>query len=71
MQFSIPVILAMLQAAIEIAPQILTTIDQLKDIGAKLFATLNGREPTQAEQDELQAQIDADFAEAMKPLPPE
>lgn len=69
MTFSIEAIIAMLQAAIQFAPQAISTAEQLYEIGQKLFETLNGREPTQAEQDDLQRQIDADVAEALRPMP--
>lgn len=63
-------IIAVLQVVVAQLPGAITTAEQLYDLGSKLFATVNGREPTDAEVEELEAQIDADVAESLTPLPP-
>jgi hypothetical protein len=67
--FSIQTIIAMLQAAVAAAPTVIQTAQDLYDIGAKVYAALNGTAPTAEQMAELQAQIDADVAEALTPLP--
>lgn len=66
----IAAIIAILQTVITELPAAITTVQQLYALGTKFFAAVHGREPTQAEIDELRAAIDADVAEALEPLPP-
>ena len=63
-------VIALLQVVVGELPGAITTVTQLVDLGKKFFETANGREPTPAEIAQLRAQIDADVAEALAPLPP-
>jgi len=63
-------IISILLVVVKELPGAIQTVTQLVDLAKKLFATVNGREPTPEEQAALEAQIDADVAEALKDLPP-
>lgn len=63
-------IISILLLVVKELPGAIQTVEQLIDIGKKMFATINGREPTEAEVADLEAQIEADVAEALTPLPP-
>ena len=63
-------IISILLLVVKELPGAIETTTQLVDLGKKLFATVNGREPTEQEVADLEAQIQADVAEALKPLPP-
>ena len=65
----IAAIIKILTTVVAELPGAITTVKQLVDLGQKFFATVNGREPTPAEIADLRAQIDADVAEALTPLP--
>ncbi len=62
-------IISILLLVVKELPGAIETTVQLVDLGKKMFATINGREPTEAEVTELEAQIEADVAEALEPLP--
>ena len=62
-------IIALLPIIIQELPGAITTVEQLYSLAEKFFAVQNGRPPTQAETDDLHAQIDSDVAEALTPLP--
>lgn len=62
--------IALLQVVIENLPGAIRTATQLYDLGEKLFTSLQGREPTEDEKAQLRAEIDADVALALAPLPP-
>lgn len=63
-------VLAILQIVVQELPGAVTTAEQLYALGQKFFATIHGREPTEAETADLRAAIDADVAAALEPLPP-
>ena len=69
MPIAIPAILALLQTVVQYLPTAISTGQQVFDLGKKLFATANGREPTAEEESQLQAAIDADVTLALTPLP--
>lgn len=62
-------IIGILQTILVNLPGAVTTAQQLTDLGAKLYASINGHEPTEAEKTELQAAIDSDVIQALIPLP--
>lgn len=62
-------IISILLLVVKELPGAIETTTQLVDLGKKLFATANGREPTEQEIADLEAQIEADVAEALEPLP--
>lgn len=66
----IATIIALLQTVVANLPGAITTAGQLYDLGKKFFETTNGKAPTTAEIVALEAAIDADVIEALKPLPP-
>lgn len=66
----IAAILAILSTVVTELPGAIKTVEQLYSLGEKFFETVNGREPTLDETADLHAQIDADVAEALEPLPP-
>lgn len=63
-------IISILLLVVKELPGAIETTTQLIDLGKKLFATANGREPTAEEMADLEAQIESDVAEALTPLPP-
>lgn len=63
-------IIAILQTVVTELPGAITTVTQLVDLGKKFFSAANGRDPTPDEIAQLRAQIAADVAEALTPLPP-
>jgi hypothetical protein len=63
-------IIAIIQTIITELPGAITTAEQVYDLAKKLFTTVNGRAPTDAEVEDLETQIDADVADALQPLPP-
>lgn len=63
-------IISILLLVVKELPGAIETTTQLIDLGKKLFATVNGREPTEQEVADLEEQIEADVAEALTPLPP-
>ena len=63
-------IISILLLVVRELPGAISTVQQLVDIGKKMFETVNGREPTADEIAELELQIEADVAEALTPLPP-
>lgn len=63
-------IVSILLLVVKELPGAIQTVEQLVDIGKKMFATINGREPTEQEAADLEDQIKADVAEALTPLPP-
>jgi len=63
-------IIAILQVVVANIPGAITTAEQLYDLGKKLFATINGVDPTEDELAALEAAIDSDVIEALSPLPP-
>lgn len=62
-------IIAILNVVAEAAPGVISTAEKLYAIGAKVFTVIQGRVPTDEEMAALVAQIDADVAEALTPLP--
>lgn len=63
-------IIPLLQIVIENLPGAVKTATELYGLGEKFFASVNGREPTAAEKAQLRADLDADVALALEPLPP-
>lgn len=63
-------IIGILLLVVKELPGAIKTTTELIDLGQKMFATVNGREPTPEEVADLEAQIEADVAEALTPLPP-
>lgn len=63
-------IISILLLIVKELPDAISTVEQLVDIGKKMFATVNGREPTADEIADLELQIEANVALAMTPLPP-
>ena len=63
-------IISILLLVVRELPGAIQTVEQLVDIGKKMFATVNGREPTEQEIADLEEQIASDVAEALTPLPP-
>lgn len=63
-------VISILLLVVRELPGAISTVEQLVDIGKKMFATVNGREPTEQEIADLEEQIAADVAEALTPLPP-
>lgn len=66
----IATIISLIQVVVTNLPGAIKTVQDVYDLGTKFFAVGNGRAPTQAEKDQLRAQIDADVALALAPLPP-
>lgn len=64
-------IISILSAVAKELPNAISTAEQLYGLGQKVFEVVNGRVPTDEEIAALNAQIDADVAEALAPLPPE
>lgn len=64
------VIVQLLQVVMAAAPSVITTAQQLYDLGTKFAATLKGSAPTPDEITALRAQIDADVVTSLLPLPP-
>lgn len=67
--FGVAEIIPLLLLIVKELPGAIETTVQLVDIGKKIFATVNGREPTEQEVADLEVQIAADVAEALEPLP--
>lgn len=67
---NIAAILLILKTVVTELPGAISTGKQLFDLGKKFFVTVNGREPTEAEETDLQTQIAADVVLALEPLPP-
>jgi hypothetical protein len=63
-------IIALIQVVIATLPGAIKTAQEIYDLGARFFATVNGREPTAAEIAGLRAMIDVDVIKALEPLPP-
>lgn len=63
-------ILPILQIIVQNLPGAISTIDQLVDLGSKLYAVQNGREPTPDEIAQLRSALLADVTLALEPLPP-
>ncbi len=63
-------IIAIINTVVTYLPGAITTAEQVYELGKKLFETVNGRAPTDAEVEELETQIDVDVMEALQPLPP-
>lgn len=63
-------VLALLQIVVQNAPGAIKTATDLYDLGTRFYATVHGNAPTADEQAQLRAQIDADVALALQPLPP-
>ena len=62
-------IISLLQVVVAELPGAITTVEQLYALGEKFWASTNGTPPSDADKVELRAQIDADVAEALTPLP--
>ena len=62
-------IISLLQVVVAELPGAITTVEQLYALGEKFWASTNGTPPSDADKTELRAQIDADVAEALTPLP--
>lgn len=68
---TIDIVASLLLRFAQAAPTIIQTVDQIKPFAARLIDTIQGKtDITDAELAELQAMVDALFAEAAKPLPP-
>lgn len=63
-------IISILLVVVKELPGAIETVIKLVDLGKKLFATVNGREPTADEIVDLETQIAAEVAEALQPMPP-
>lgn len=63
-------VISILLLVVKELPGAIATVEQLVDIGKKMFETVNGREPNEQEIADLEEQINADVAEALTPLPP-
>lgn len=63
-------IVSILLLVVKELPGAITTVEQLVDIGKRLFETTNGRPPTPEEEAAIEAAIMRDVAEALTPLPP-
>lgn len=66
----VSVIIALLKVVAANLPGAISTTEQLVELGTKFMATVNGHEPTAEEVAALRAQVDADVALALEPLPP-
>lgn len=62
-------IIGILLLVVRELPGAIKTTQELISLGKKMFETINGREPTEAEILDLEQQIEADVAEALTPLP--
>lgn len=65
----IATIIAILKVVVAELPGAISTTQQLVDLGAKFFATVNGKDPTPEDIAAIEAAIDADVALALEPLP--
>jgi len=55
---------------IEAAPTVVKTIDDVTPLAKRFIAIVKGEKVTEAQQAELEALIDAVYAESQEPLPP-
>lgn len=66
----IATVISLLQVVVAEAPGVISTGEELVNLGTKFYETVNGHVPTIAEVAELRAAIDADVILALQPLPP-
>lgn len=70
MNSALAIALMVVEKLIQYAPRVVQTINDLRPFATAVFTEIKGSGPTEQEQSDLNAQIDALYQRAIQPLPP-